>query len=217
MSMNKIITRSIEEVDRMQYSVELKSAKDKTRYIKSIERIIRSSLEYKNYVQFLRDNIDMTKCAFFNNVENGPDSKRVKIEIHHDPLTLFNITETVLNKYIAEGIPLNDLYIADEVMENHYLNRVGLIPLSKTIHEMVHKSDKIFIPIHLVYGRYKEFFEMYGEYMSDHLFDLLENKILQTKALKEDSFKALDVEFVYLEVDGFTLPQKITVEERKIS
>ena len=66
------------------------------------------------------------------------------------------------------------LYLdADEVMECHYLNRVGLIPLSKTIHEMVHKSDKIFIPLHLVYGRYKEFFDVYGEYMSDQLFEFI--------------------------------------------
>ena len=217
MSKKNILKKSIETVDKMNYTVQLKTSKERIRYIKSIERIVRGSIEYKDYIQFLRENVDMTKCSFFNNVENGPDSRKVKIEIHHDPLTLFNITDTVLNKFITEGIPLNDLYIADEVMECHYLNRVGLIPLSKTIHEMVHKSDKIFIPLHLVYGRYKEFFDTYGEYMSDQLFELLEKKIIQTKAIKEDSFKALDVKYVYLEVEGFTLPQKIEVEERKMA
>lgn len=215
--MKNISKKHIDAFDKFNYVVNLKSTKDRVKYIKTIERICRSSLEYKNYIAFLRENINMTKCSFFNGVENGDaGSKHIRIEIHHDPLTLFDITDTIITKFQENGTPLDSFMIADEVMANHYSNRVGLIPLSKTIHEMVHNSDKIFIPLHLVYGRYKEFFNEYGDYMSDELYKKLESKITQTKSINTNTFDSLKVEYVYLDVEGFTLPHRIEKYEDEV-
>lgn len=200
--------KKITETEVMEYSVSLKTAKDTERYVKRIERIVRTSKEYRDYIDFLRENIDMTKCAFFNNVDNK-ENRRIKIEVHHEPLTLFYITLAVVNKYIAEAIPLNDLYIADEVMDIHYRNLVGLIPLSKSIHKYVHNNGNMVIPLYLVYGDYQTFMQEYGQYLDDHVYELLETKIAQTKAVKEDSFSMLEKQFTYIEIDGVSLPQKI--------
>ena len=186
--------------EEMEYSVILNTDKDKVKFIKRCEKVIRSSMEYRDYITYLKENVDMANCAFFNMI-SSKDSKRTKIEIHHEPFTLYDYVEVVVDRFIGEGLPLNDLMIADEVMELHYNNLVGLIPLSKTIHEVVHNSTKIFIPLNMVYGDYSSFLDSdkYAPYL-DELYDKLESKINQTKNLTKESFDSLMKEFTYLEL-----------------
>lgn len=196
----------------MEYSVRLESERDKEKFIKRVENIVRSSMEYKDYIAYLKDHMDMSRCAFFNNVENGNGSK-VRIEIHHEPLTLFDIVKTVLNKYLDEAIPINDLYIADEAMELHYTNMVGLIPLSKSLHQIIHNSNEILIPLYLIYGNYQKFLESYQDYLDEAILNKIEKKINETKAFKQEMVEKLTPSYVYIDVDGFTLPQKIVTSK----
>lgn len=200
--------------EEMDYGVSLSTDKEKNKYIKRIESIVRTSMEYKDYINYLRENVDMTKCAFFNNVDST-DNRKIKIEVHHEPLTLYNIVKIIINKHIAECIPLNDLYISDEVMNLHYMNLVGLIPLSKTVHQVVHNNSDMVVPLYLVYGDYNKFIQEYGDYIDDEIYDVLENKIDKTKNVKEDSFNILEKQFTYLEIDGISLPQKINIGGNK--
>lgn len=186
----------------MEYNPILNTAKDRDKFIKRCEKIIRSSMEYRDYINFLKENVDMNRCAFFQSV-TSEDTRRVKIEIHHEPFTLYDYVAVVVDKFQAEGLPLNDLMIADEVMELHYNNQVGLIPLSKTIHEVIHNSNKLFIPLNMVYGDYAGFLSSkeYESYVED-LYDKLEVKLNATKNLTEESFEALKKEFTYIEMEG---------------
>ena len=193
------------KLDKADYTVYLTSEKETVKFIKRIEMIVRGSQEYKDYITFLKEYVDMTKCAFFNNVNN--ESRKVRIEIHHEPITLFDIVRVILNKWIAEGIPLNDLLIADEVMGVHFYNHVGLIPLSKTVHELCH-GGSIVIPLYLVYGKYKEFLREYESYIDDELYQKIETKIALTRGIDSHSFDKLKVQYEYIDVDGYNLPQK---------
>ena len=58
-------------------------------------------------------------------------------------------------------------------MFNHYRLNVGLIPLSETVHELVH-NGYLFIPTNYVYGDYKTFVQIYGKYMDPQLKATLE-------------------------------------------
>ena len=115
----------------------------------------------------------------------------------------------VVDKFQAEGLPLNDLCIADEVMELHYNNKVGLIPLSKTIHQMIHNSNKLVIPLNMVYGDYASFLSSseYESYVED-LYDKLETKINMTKNLTAESFDALTKEFTYIDMEDVPAVEK---------
>lgn len=211
MSKSNIKKAEFVRPEDMEYSVYLNSDRDKEKFIKRIEQIVRSTMEYRDYIAFLKDYVNMNRCAFFNNVENAQGSK-VRIEIHHEPFTLFDIVKVVVNKYIEEGIPLNDLYIADEVLDIHYRNMVGLVPLSKSIHQIVHNSNEIIIPLTIVYGDYKKFLEEYSEFIDDELLDKLERKINETKSMNTEKLeKKLTPTYVYVEVDGYTLPQKVEI------
>lgn len=197
----------IDEPEEMSYQYGYKTGTEKRKLINRIKKICRTSMEYKDYIAFLRDNVGMDACAFFNNISKETN-KKIRIEVHHAPLCLEDIVKTVLNKYEGEGIPINDLMIAEEVMKNHYQNLVGLIPLSKTLHEVVHNSDKLIIPAYMIYGDYKKFIEEYGEY-ADDCIEKIEQMIEVTKELKRNSFDCLESKFTYLNVDGFTIPAKI--------
>lgn len=188
--------------EEMEYSPIINNEKDRVKFIKRCEKIIRSSLEYRAYIDFLKEHVDMNRCAFFQNV-SSEDTKRVKIEIHHEPFTLYDYVAVVVDKFQSEGLPLNDLSISDEVMELHYNNLVGLVPLSKTIHEIIHNSNKIVIPLNMVYGDYASFLASseYEPYVEE-LYDKLESKINATKNLTKESFDALSKQFTYIEMDG---------------
>lgn len=181
--------------------------KDKIKFIKMVERIVRSSTEYKEYITFLKNEIDMTQCSFFSNV-NNKNKASVSIEIHHEPFTLFDIVSVVLEKYIDLGYDTNPLLISEEVMKLHYKNMVGLLPLSITVHQLTH-DGKIFIPLQNVYGNYISFLEEYSPYISEGLQNMLQIKLQMSKELIEPDTSILEKKYVYLDVDGFSLPHLI--------
>ena len=179
--------------------------RDREKFIKTCEAVIRKSSEYKDYIRFLKKNLNMDACIILSNLKTG-NGKKYHIEIHHEPFTLFDIVETVINRRLEFGESINALNVADEVMDLHYSGMVGLVPLTITMHELVH-NGRIFIPLQYIYHKYNEFFKEYEAYMNDSLKEKIEAKVnlsLQTQDLVSDS---LDVEFVYLNVDGFSFPE----------
>lgn len=203
----------IRKPQTMQYYVSVETDKDKHRYIQRIERIVRASTEYRDYIKFLKEHMDLNSCIFFQHIstdkkKNG-GGRHVTIELHHEPLTLYDIVSVVLEKYIDQGIPLNDLLIADEVMELHYENKVGLVPLSKTAHQMIHNSTKLMVPLNMCYGNYTDFLDQYDPWINDQLYSKIEKKLAQTENLTMESFDALVKEFTYLDVNGFDDAEKM--------
>ena len=217
MAKSLVTTLKLQKPDIMLYSASYETDKDQRKFIERTKRIIRNSMEYKDYVKYLRENCDMDKCAFFQKIRKSKDNK-VRIEIHHEPFTLDDIVRTVINKQMDEGVPLNDLNVADEVMYLHYSNMVGLVPLSKTVHEMVHAdTNKIFVPLNMCYGDYREFLNQYADFIEEDIMDRLEAKIEMTRNVTEDDFAALEAAFEYLDVEDVDLPEKVELENSNVA
>ena len=149
----------------------------------------------------------MTQCSIFKNI-NNKDYRKISIDIHHEPFTLFDITQAVLNKYLLTNKEVNYFKIAEEVMKLHYQGKVGLIPLSATVHQLVGEG-KLFIPLQNVYGNFIEFLEEYEPFISEDVKDILQIKLKMSKELQEPDMTILEKKYVYLEVDGFLFPQVI--------
>lgn len=186
--------------------------KQKEKLIKKIEMIVRQSQEYKDYVKFLKDNMEMNQCAYLANVTNKY-SRKIRIEIHHEPFNLFQIVETVLNKWIREDWNLNPLLIAEEVMEIHFRNNIGLIPLSKTVHDLTH-NGVLFIPLQAVFGGFASFAIEYDEDIKPEVKDIIQEKLNLSREITLDK-TALEKRFVYLDVDGVKIPSLLSEEEAK--
>lgn len=208
---NKAHNRPIKNLD---FSIEEKperpiyvfhNTKDRVKFIKTCEIMIRKSMEYKDYVKFLKGHLDMNHCEVLKNISNE-NGKHYTIEIHHEPFYLFDIVDTVIYKRQVLDESITPFAIADEVMGLHYDEKVGLIPLSKTMHELVH-SDKIFIPLQLIYQQYDKFYEEYEMYMQQNLKDAIEMKVNMSMKSSKVQSDILDPEFTYVNIDGYKFPE----------
>nr|DAJ68169.1 MAG TPA: hypothetical protein [Caudoviricetes sp.] len=190
------VTRTIHNIEPLSYTVNIFTDKDKTKFVTECEKLIRQSLEYKDYIAFLKQNMDMTSCSFFNNITN--ENRRFSIHIHHEPFTLFDITLAVTNRFIREKIPLDYFDVSEEVMKVHYQNMVGLIPLSTTVHEIVH-DGQLFIPLQAVKGNFVKFFSKYEEDISPDTKAILMAKIKMSKETVVQDSTVLNTRYIYLE------------------
>lgn len=137
-----------------------------------IEKICRGSYEYKAYINFLKEAGEMNQCSFLKHITNV-ESRQIHIEIHHEPITLFDIVFAVLNRRRLQGESIHENMVAKEVMYNHYICHVGLIPLSETVHEIVH-NQYLYIPTFAVFGKWRDFVKDYKDYISPEVLINLE-------------------------------------------
>lgn len=198
--------KEIPEFDFQCYNLE--DDKDYEHYVKDIEKEVRKSFEYRAFIRYLRENMDMNKCSFLKGVTNE-ETFDIKIEIHHYPFSLRDIVEIVIRKrtYYRESMELQ--MVAKEVMELHYKLLIGLIPLSETVHEVAH-SGRLFIPIDKILGRYNIFLEYYEQFCDPEQLETLrriekyteENSdILDTTILEQNKIN------YQIEDNRFLIPQ----------
>jgi hypothetical protein len=142
-----------------------------------LKRMCRNSFEYKEYIRHFKEVLKYTRCKVFNiDITEVP----VSLEIHHTPFSLETIVVAVTAKMFEErGVPLDPKDIAEEVMRLHYDGKIGLIPLTSTIHEAVH-SNAVHIKSSDIYGNYQAFFEEYEEYLSEDAIQHYNNVISLT-------------------------------------
>ena len=206
----------IDNPGEYEYQENYETDTEKEAIVKQAEALCRASMEYSDYIAYLRSNVGMDACAFFNNISKT-NSKKIRIEVHHAPLTLFDIIKLVLDRAIRTGDEINPMLLAEEATRIHYMNQVGLIPLSKTLHEVVHNSDKLVIPMYMVYGDFRAFLENFSEELemkeNSHIKAKIQKMIDQTRELNDKSFDVLKEKFTYITVDGFEMPVKIEDKE----
>lgn len=186
----------------------LADQKDFKKFLSELEKSVRGSFEYQQYIQYLRNSFNMNACAFYRNVSNVPNPK-IKIHVHHDPITLYDICTIVFRKRQTLGEPIDEESIAKEVMWNHYNGFVGLIPLSETAHELVH-ANYLFVPCTHVFGDYKEFVNMYKQFFTLDQLDLLKDIEDASTLYTSDRAKHLfEQRFTYVDDSGaYDLPDK---------
>lgn len=183
-----------------------RNARERRKFITRIEQLVRGSKEYKRYLKYIKENYDMEHCEIIPAVKNG-NGKKYTIEIHHEPFQLSWITDTVLHKHEDLGDSLDPYIIADEIVDLHYQGIIGLIPLSKTMHELV-TNNRIMIPLQYIYQNYHVFAEEYDMWIPDYVREFVQMKArlsLQSAQIQSDVI--LDPTVTYVEVEGYQLPE----------
>ena len=137
-----------------------------TSKIKFIERMVRSSKEYKDYIKCVRETDDIKGCAFFKD----KNLEEVVLEIHH-LITLWDLCMMCGLKLIdnldkEEFLLCSD--VAKEVIFLHMKDMIPVVSLTQTIHQLVHNGEYKIPPdtdqLHL--GDYKEFIKEYKNYLN---------------------------------------------------
>lgn len=209
------VVLSVGSPNRIRYRfMDFEDEKKLIKYIKKIENIVRSSQEYKDFIKYLKEEQEYTQCAFFREIDIR-EIKGVGIEFHHYPFSLFDITSIVLDKESHyRTTTVNTFDIANEIMRIHYDGLVGLVPLSKTLHDLAHDGE-VFINFSLVSGDVKTFMENYNEFIPEELkekISVLEN--LSEKNNDQANKFILKKIFQTVEMDGREI-KKINVEKHK--
>lgn len=180
----KDIQNTIEERTTMMFSIgdfdidfhnnltEIEELDKKT--IFAIERIVRNSYEYRNYIRYLKEELDLTKCALIESMDSR--TLPVALEFHHHPFTLFDLTDIIGRAMIKKnaeigGVSLFD--IAKEITSQHYRGQVGLVPLTKTLHQMAHNGS-IIVPLSKVNGQYNRFINEYRDHIDPEQLSKIE-------------------------------------------
>lgn len=175
------------------------------KYIARIEKVIRTSTEYRSLICFLKDSGEMNQDSFL--YVSGDENQRVHIELHHEPVTLYDMVWAIYNRRLQNRESIHEDMVAKEVMYNHYKLHVGLIPLAKTVHELVHNGF-LFIPCKYVLGNWKQFVEDYRDYMAlDTLANIEEIEKRSENYDFDEETKVLLAKMTRVEVeqDGYQL------------
>ena len=98
----------IDNPGEYEYQENYETDTEKEAIVKQAEALCRASMEYSDYIAYLRSNVGMDACAFFNNISKA-NSKKIRIEVHHAPLTLFDIIKLVLDRAIRTGDEINPM------------------------------------------------------------------------------------------------------------
>ena len=105
-----------------------------SRFIKSVERVVRGNKDYEIYLDYLREEKNLNTCSIFHNIQAGDAS----IELHHFPFTLYTLCSITASKLLKSNLKVSTFIVADEVIKLHFKEVVGLVPLTVTMHELAH-------------------------------------------------------------------------------
>lgn len=179
----------------------LDNEKSKEKFIKSIERIIRTSLEYSAYIRYLKTTVLLTQCSVLNALPEEV-SKSLNIEMHHCPLTLYDLVDIILTKHLKLGTNYTRVSIANDVMISHYQNQIGLVPMTKTMHQLIHSGVQV-VNKDDIFGDYHAFAEQYSTFLEDEHRSKIERvDSLSRSEIQNTRSRYLQVDpELYLEID----------------
>jgi len=125
------------------------SEKEQASFLKSTERIIRNSTEYRSWVSYVTSTLGYNVCSLTH-------EKLVEctLDVHHHPIALFSLVKIVTDEFIEKNREFSSFDIALRTMELHYQNKVGYTVLLSDIHSKFHNGYQK-IPIEHVHGDYK--------------------------------------------------------------
>lgn len=134
----------LETINLLYNDLDFAEDKVQVRYIKQIEKLFRCSIEYRRWV-YLQNSSRTLTCPF-TKISNEMDSSL--LELHHHPITLYGIIEIVILNLIENDFDLNYISsykIQNHIQDQHLLDLVPFVPLTKTYHDQYHKLEDNFL------------------------------------------------------------------------
>lgn len=129
-------------------------------FYRGVEQLVRTDPFYKAYIKYLIEVVGIRECQVLSHIKVD-DKSKVTFEMHHGPiLTLFDITMIICNWFRHDGIPITTFDVADVILEEHRLNRVRVVLVTKTVHQQIH-NDNIVLNMNQGFGDTAAFLTKY--------------------------------------------------------
>jgi hypothetical protein len=187
--------------------------------VKKLKAETRSTYEYKELMTFLKYHRDRNNCIYYPKIGKSKSKKRSKVslEMHHTPFTISDIILTVLRKRIANDERVLDSDITREVMTLHYRGIIGLVPVCKTAHQLIHSDNTdVFIPLGHIEEDVHQFVTEYKKHIPDSLLENWES-VKKMSAVYEDLSDAVPdfmiPKHLYYNIAGIDFLNREVLEE----
>lgn len=116
----------------------------------------RHSHTYKNYKSYLI-NLGLDRCQMHGNITN----EMATIEMHHNMITIFDIA-IIITEHVLETVGyITTFDLVELLKKEHTNNRVQLVMLSLTPHQLYHNDPEFFIHPSMCFGDWCSFLEEY--------------------------------------------------------
>lgn len=156
----------------------LLEAEDYKAFLENAIMRFRKSRTYKHYKGYLIG-LGMDRCQFLGNI----NTDMATIEMHHNMLTIFDIA-LILTEYTLKTKGMISTFdLVKLLKQEHINNRIQLIMLSLTPHQLYHNNDEFFIHPDMCFGKWWEFLEIYHIGITKEI--AFKIKFYITKALEE--------------------------------
>ncbi len=108
---------------------------DYNKFIKNCEKLIRGSVEYKQWRNYITDVLQVNSCFITNERMD-----ECTLEIHHHIPSLFTLLKALVNKNMDKDEAFSTFDVCMEAIEIHFANKVGYIAVISSIHEKIHNN-----------------------------------------------------------------------------
>jgi hypothetical protein len=146
------------------------------KFIKNCEALIRRSIEYKHWREYIIDILGIQTCAITNEKMD-----EVSIDVHHHVPSLYILVSALVNESIENEKEFCTFDISQKAIELHFMNKVGYVTLIKSMHEKFH-NNYLNVPIGLVKGDYNYFIQNYSKYLDDEDLDSINERLSITES-----------------------------------
>lgn len=151
---------------------------DLIKFIQDVEKCIRTSKEYTNYIRYLKNIVGLRNCSLFRDI----DDTKAPIEMHHGPIfTLYDIVEIQIAYLYKYNLAINSYRLTHNILKDHWNNIIQVVMLCKTAHNAVHNLNglkdkkKYFLSADAAWGNIDAFITKYYEAFSlNHYYKLKE-------------------------------------------
>lgn len=148
---------------------EFEDDKERKKFVNKVKMLVRRSPEYAIWVNYVKYVLQKNTCVLSNE-----HISQVTVDLHHHPISLQTIIESIVNKYISNEVPFTSFQIAQEVLVEHYQDTIGYVTLVSSLHEKFHNGF-LEISINDVAGDWREFLKKYDSYIDDEKKEVINN------------------------------------------
>ena len=149
---------------------------DLNKFVKNCEKLLRGSNEYSLWRSYIIDVLGVNTCAITNELMS-----ECTVEVHHHIPSLFSLLKAIILKKIEHTEEFSTFDICLEGIKLHFQNKIGFVPLVKSIHEKFHNGF-LTVPIGLVLGDYNYILAEYGAFMDDEDMDTIQQRLSITES-----------------------------------
>lgn len=131
-----------------------------TKLLDSAIHEFRGSRTYSHYKAYLMNN-GLNRCAFHPYIKNSSEEDSMAtLEMHHCILTIFDIACLIAEHFLNIGQKITEFDISELLRIEHSENRVPVVMLCKTCHQLYH-NQYMYVDPQAVWGKWWELLDRY--------------------------------------------------------